>query len=362
MARDDGYPTNWDKIRKRVYRRDGFKCQRCGASDTELHAHHIKPKSKGGSHSTSNLKTLCKSCHESVHGHSVGGRGGSRSYRENSTEGFLGWLLFFFLTFVIGVVVQVLSLTGIARLLPIPTAAVISVAAFSRMKHGDLRSLRWLFTGYGIFAVMLVVAWFISTFGILFTALIFGYLFLIVLLSLPILDQVALLPISVKEYKGEGIGKGWYVLPGLLSVPVGWRLTEYVLDVISLIDMARRSSLDTPDPVSWVLDGLFIDMGTIVLLSITIALVFTYRLVMPTSVSTIERGVVGLVLLGSLGGSVSILRNIVSLAQSSAQVAFGLLLTAVVALSVLWVAMSTRYPDLVPATSESTTDSTERSV
>ena len=32
-----------------------------------MHAHHIVPVSKGGTHKPSNLKTLCKRCHDSVH-------------------------------------------------------------------------------------------------------------------------------------------------------------------------------------------------------------------------------------------------------------------------------------------------------
>lgn len=67
-----GYPSDWDSRRKEVYKRDGFTCQNCGAQggphgNTELNAHHIIPKSKGGTHSTSNLVTICKSCHNAVH-------------------------------------------------------------------------------------------------------------------------------------------------------------------------------------------------------------------------------------------------------------------------------------------------------
>lgn len=59
-----------------VYRRDGYTCQRCGAEggphgDVELHAHHVVPKSQGGSHSLNNLTTLCYSCHNAVHDHHI---------------------------------------------------------------------------------------------------------------------------------------------------------------------------------------------------------------------------------------------------------------------------------------------------
>lgn len=69
-----GYPEDWDSRRRRVYRRDSHQCQKCNAKggprgDVELHAHHITPKSQGGSHELSNLETLCKSCHVSAHPH-----------------------------------------------------------------------------------------------------------------------------------------------------------------------------------------------------------------------------------------------------------------------------------------------------
>jgi len=69
----EGYPSNWERLRKEVYERDNFTCQNCGSlggqkGNTELHAHHVVPKAKGGGHHLSNLKTLCKSCHNAVHG------------------------------------------------------------------------------------------------------------------------------------------------------------------------------------------------------------------------------------------------------------------------------------------------------
>jgi len=66
------YPSDWNTRRKRVYQRDGYQCQNCGAvggpkGDAKLNAHHIVQKSKGGTHSLSNLKTLCTDCHSAVH-------------------------------------------------------------------------------------------------------------------------------------------------------------------------------------------------------------------------------------------------------------------------------------------------------
>lgn len=66
------YPSDWETCRKEVYKRDNYQCQNCGAvggkkGDAELHAHHIVPKSRNGTNSLSNLKTLCKACHNAVH-------------------------------------------------------------------------------------------------------------------------------------------------------------------------------------------------------------------------------------------------------------------------------------------------------
>jgi hypothetical protein len=70
----DDYPTNWNKIRKEVYNRDDYKCVNCGrggrTSGVELHAHHVVPKSKGGTHEKTNLITVCDECHNAIHGNS----------------------------------------------------------------------------------------------------------------------------------------------------------------------------------------------------------------------------------------------------------------------------------------------------
>jgi ribosomal protein L37AE/L43A len=74
MAPQD-YPSDWNSRRKEVYARDNYACQNCerkGGSDHDivLHAHHIVPKSKGGTHSKSNLVAVCEDCHYAIHGNS----------------------------------------------------------------------------------------------------------------------------------------------------------------------------------------------------------------------------------------------------------------------------------------------------
>lgn len=75
MARnaESNYPSDWNSRRRQVYQRDGYVCQNCGArggpkGEAELHAHHVVPVSNGGSHEVPNLTTVCKDCHDAIHG------------------------------------------------------------------------------------------------------------------------------------------------------------------------------------------------------------------------------------------------------------------------------------------------------
>lgn len=68
----DNYPSDWDSRRQEVYQRDDYTCQNCGRSirqnsSLDLHAHHIVPISKGGSHAKTNLSTMCSECHDAIH-------------------------------------------------------------------------------------------------------------------------------------------------------------------------------------------------------------------------------------------------------------------------------------------------------
>lgn len=54
-----------DSLRYDIMKRDGFRCQLCGASardGAKLHVDHIVPVSKGGKTTKDNLRTLCSHC------------------------------------------------------------------------------------------------------------------------------------------------------------------------------------------------------------------------------------------------------------------------------------------------------------
>ena len=55
------------KLRYAVMKRDGFRCQLCGATSREgarLEVDHIIPVSKGGKTTMDNLQTLCSACNQ----------------------------------------------------------------------------------------------------------------------------------------------------------------------------------------------------------------------------------------------------------------------------------------------------------
>jgi len=59
-------PGAYDELRQQVLRRDGWRCQFCGAM-TNVEVHHQEFRSHGGSDSELNLVTLCYSCHSQAH-------------------------------------------------------------------------------------------------------------------------------------------------------------------------------------------------------------------------------------------------------------------------------------------------------
>ena len=62
-----GSTRRWRKLRAFVLHRDGGRCQRCGGT-AKLECHHVVPTSAGGSDAPSNLRMICVTCHDMIHG------------------------------------------------------------------------------------------------------------------------------------------------------------------------------------------------------------------------------------------------------------------------------------------------------
>ena len=56
----------YENLRQQVLRRDGWRCQSCGAM-SNLEVHHRELRSRSGADAEQNLITLCTACHAIVH-------------------------------------------------------------------------------------------------------------------------------------------------------------------------------------------------------------------------------------------------------------------------------------------------------
>ena len=59
-------PFSYECLRQQILRRDGWRCQSCGAM-SNLEVHHKEFRSHSGYDSEENLITLCIPCHAYVH-------------------------------------------------------------------------------------------------------------------------------------------------------------------------------------------------------------------------------------------------------------------------------------------------------
>jgi 5-methylcytosine-specific restriction endonuclease McrA len=59
-------PVSYETLRQQILRRDGWRCQLCGAM-SNLEIHHKDFRSHSGHDSEENLITLCTRCHAGVH-------------------------------------------------------------------------------------------------------------------------------------------------------------------------------------------------------------------------------------------------------------------------------------------------------
>ena len=61
--------ANMRRVRVAVLARDKGRCRCCGAKGTDLH--HVLYRSRGGKDTADNLVTVCRQCHEAIHGHAL---------------------------------------------------------------------------------------------------------------------------------------------------------------------------------------------------------------------------------------------------------------------------------------------------
>ena len=59
-------PLSYECLRQQILRRDGWRCQSCGAM-SNLEVHHWEFRSQGGDDSEKNLIALCSECHRTLH-------------------------------------------------------------------------------------------------------------------------------------------------------------------------------------------------------------------------------------------------------------------------------------------------------
>jgi 5-methylcytosine-specific restriction endonuclease McrA len=57
----------WQKLRLKIFERDGWKCVVCSASDKTLEVHHMRYRRHPWDVPQKYLQTLCSQCHRSKH-------------------------------------------------------------------------------------------------------------------------------------------------------------------------------------------------------------------------------------------------------------------------------------------------------
>ena len=59
-------PLSYESLRQQILRRDGWRCQSCGAM-SNLEVHHREFRRHSGADAEENLITLCAACHSRMH-------------------------------------------------------------------------------------------------------------------------------------------------------------------------------------------------------------------------------------------------------------------------------------------------------
>lgn len=369
----DGYPRDWDQRRKYVYRRDDHQCQRCGRrggprGNVELHAHHRIPNSEGGSHQPSNLVTVCKSCHEQIHGHAVGGAKTPSTTRSNtnsksgssvssssgtghgSDDGFIAFLCGFMMyllggSLLVGIGTANLQILGVWG----GISVAVAVGTYSKLNSFPWSTIENIVKIIAVLAYLKALHW--VSFGVLsgtvsFFALIYfnGMFFLVGSLLHEIgvdsSDDVSTDSIDDKEI---GLSIGGYFILGPLSWPVSFWLWEHIVDTLNIIAMAESRDPGEPTPVSWVIETYLAQFGAVATLSLTILSVYLYRQ-LADSVAIAHWEKWGIVIIQVLILSYGLWKfeEFVGLARDSPQIELALMFLAVVFFSVIWTTLVDR--------------------
>ena len=76
------------ETRRKVYRRDGFRCALCDSTQY-IQIHHAVPRGQGGTNNIQNLITLCQDCHALAHGIDLRGWGAKQEVAEQAIVEYL---------------------------------------------------------------------------------------------------------------------------------------------------------------------------------------------------------------------------------------------------------------------------------
>lgn len=74
---------NWQRIRAQAFARDGYLCRVC-QKNRPFDGHHVLARSLGGKDEIGNVISVCRRCHEDIHGHVVKVRWSNEKNRAQS--------------------------------------------------------------------------------------------------------------------------------------------------------------------------------------------------------------------------------------------------------------------------------------
>ena len=84
-------PPGWERVRRRVLRRDGYRCYVCGAEGASQ-VDHIIPVSRGGTDDESNLASICNACHAAKTSREANARNPKAAPRKRQPERHPGFV------------------------------------------------------------------------------------------------------------------------------------------------------------------------------------------------------------------------------------------------------------------------------